>query len=346
MKRILIFALCLLTFCRVHAQSAENDSTRTHVIDSLMQAGIQYITGDIQSQSAAKAIALFAEAGAMGSADAYYLISRVYELDDLGMVDPAKATSYCIKAAEMGSNTALIHMAVRYEYGNGVEVDLDKSFRMMKEAADQGNQGASYMLAHYYFNGWGTATDRDAAKKCLSSITDKNYEEDAKKALKTIEQRDTMTTYELQFRWIPQILWDTKNDKCGAEELIDIHRWKHLLGTMFISHYEWNWDDMSCNVLHWKDYDIVVYTFSEPMRIPLCKYSAAFIDKKGKNYAYFTLEKTTFNGWMFCGMSPDNKAHLTYRIYKGKVTEEGFVKMAKKYIHKTQKYGASTVVPE
>ena len=57
-----------------------------------------------------------------------------------------------------------------------------------------------------------------------------------------------MQTYEFQFRWIPRILFDWKKGEYDDTMLTDITEWKLYLGGMFISHYEWDWAEVSAQV--------------------------------------------------------------------------------------------------
>ena len=126
--------------------------------------------------------------------------------------------------------------------------------------------------------------------------------------------------------------------------LTDITEWKLYLGGMFISHYEWDWAEVSAQVYPQpNDIDIIVYRMPEPQRPPLCKYAAAVIDRKQRTVQYFTLElsidvsgRSSDKPWMFCGVSSD-MSHLNFGWFKDTVTEHNFVEYVKKYVEKEKK---------
>ena len=127
-----------------------------------------------------------------------------------------------------------------------------------------------------------------------------------------IERGDTMTAYEFQFRWIPSMLFEWEKGNVEDALLTDITAWQLHLGSMFISHYEWDWPAISAQVYSQpNNIDIIVYRMPEPEKMPLCRYVAAVIDRNLHTVRYFTLELTNGIGdkvsdkkqWMFCGVS-------------------------------------------
>ena len=150
--------------------------------------------------------------------------------------------------------------------------------------------------------------------------------------------------YEFQFRLIPSMVWDCENGDVNKGILNDVAEWQLQLGSQFISHYEWDWKDISSNVHHPNDsIEIIVYRFPEPARMPLCLYSAAVINTKSGECAYYTLEKTMNFGdinnlekcWVFGGMSRGNASHVSYDGLTGDVTEQQFVDFILAFLSKS-----------
>lgn len=242
-----------------------------------------------------------------------------------------EAVKYYQKASDENYPPALVNLAVCYEHGRGVEHDWEKSFVLMKQACDEGDEGALFLIAKYYFNGWGTKENKGEALRIMNSLKEGRYGEEATRYAAIIEKGDTMSTYELQFRYIPGMLWSYKNGRTDYIELVDPARWEWNLRSFFVSHFEWDWHQITPSVhLVADSTSVVLYRMEEPKRHPLCLYMAAVIDKAHNRYEYYTLEKSISlsdkmkDPWVIGGVS-EVMSHLNYGFIDGRITEEEFI---------------------
>ncbi|MBR6490302.1 MAG: SEL1-like repeat protein [Muribaculaceae bacterium] len=394
-KFLLVFAFMALAFSfNADAQSIQElrDSMAMGNLNCQVDLAIHYIYGDSVEQDNGEALRLIKDAALKGnrygelvlgmcydegtgvvkdSKEAFkwylssaqkgntiakYMVASSYENGEGVEANPKEAFRWYKDAADNGHMKSQVATAVQYEHGNGVEQDWKESFRYMKMAVDNedATDGARYLLAKYYFNGWGTDVDRDKALKLLVSINDDRI--NTKQLIKNIEEGDTITMYEFQFRLIPSMVWDCENGDVNKGILNDVTEWQLQLGSQFISHYEWDWKDISSNVHHPNDsIEIIVYRFPEPERMPLCLYSAAVINTRSGECAYYTLEKTmNFDEvtsdtkcWVFGGMSRNNASHVSYDMLTGDVTEQQFVDFILAFLSKSSNHSkiGETVYP-
>lgn len=309
-----------------------------------LMLGVCYEAGISVEKNQDESFRWFMRSAEQGNISAMERVGQAYEYGYGVAADLKKAVAYYQKSAEGGYPVAQLNMGILYEHGHGVEQDIKKAFEWVSLAAQQ-HEGARFILAKYYFNGWGTEQNKAEALRLLNSLKDnKELGEAASYYSDIIERGDTMQTYEFQFRWIPRILFDWKKGEYDDTMLTDITEWKLYLGGMFISHYEWDWAEVSAQVYPQpNDIDIIVYRMPEPQRPPLCKYAAAVIDRKQRTVQYFTLElsidvsgRSSDKPWMFCGVSSD-MSHLNFGWFKDTVTEHNFVEYVKKYVEKEKK---------
>lgn len=374
-KTLFMLWLALTAFTGANAQTKQqqNDSLKTVELNRQVDLGVEYLSGDSLAKDYDKALSLirdatekgnrygqlwlglcysdgigveknekeafrwFLSSAEKGNVAAMNYVGKAYEFGEGVAPDIQQAVKYYRQSAEQGYSVAQINMAVLYEHGNGVGRDMKKSFEMMKMAAAE-KEGAKYLLAKYYFNGWGTDKNPAEALSLMNSLKGGRFDEEATHYAQIIERGDTMKSYEFQFRWIPNLLWDYEKGKIEESILTDIMEWQLHLGSMFISHYEWDWSQISAKVYHEADsIDVIVYRMPEPEEPPMCRFAAAVIDRKHHNACkYFTLEKTisfakdnsTSDAWMFCGVgnAGGNMHHLNYGPFKENATEENFLK--------------------
>lgn len=319
--------------------------------------GICYHDGLGVAEDHAEAVKWFKSSAEKGNKSAMYWLGSCYSSGDGVEEDYRQAFKYTKESADNGFYPAQRKVALFYENGDGVERDLKEAFRYFRMAADnefEGESAAKFMLAKYYFNGWGTNVDREKARKLLECINDDEIADDIKLLLETMEKGSTMRMYAFQFRYIPDILWNYENGKVEKDCLTDVTSWQLSLGSLFITDYEWDWKDVSSSVIHPNDStEIIVYRFPEPKETPLCLYSAAVINTKSGECAYYTLEKTmNFDDitnlekcWVFGGMSRGNASHVSYDGLMGDVTEQQFVDFILAFLSKSHSPMGETKYP-
>ncbi|MBQ2164766.1 MAG: sel1 repeat family protein [Muribaculaceae bacterium] len=310
--------------------------------------GICYHDGVGVAEDHQEAVKWFKSSAQKGNVTAMSLLAVSYEDGDGVEVDSLQAFNLYKQAADKGFFPAQLKVAASYEEGGVINRDLNQAFRYFKMAAENEDteEPANYYLARYYFNGWGTDVDRDKARSLLESISDGRAATEIRQILNTIEEGDTLRMYEFQFRTIPAMLWDYEKGKLEKSTLIDVMEWQIFFGSQFITHYEWDWKDISSNVHQLNDsIEIIVYRFPDPSRMPLCLYSAAVINSKTKECFYYTLEKTMNFGditnlekcWVFGGMTRDNASHVSYDGLTGDVTEQQFIDFIRAFLSKSKK---------
>jgi TPR repeat protein len=153
----------------------------------------------IQSKDAARAVALFEQAAAMGHARAAEKAALAYEAgrgvpqDDARAFklfrqaaeaglptsqnfygsffgtgravaeDQAQAVYWFRKAAAQGDSYAQSNLCLRYKSGNGVEIDLEESLRWCRLSAEQNNPVALNQMGWRYQHGMAVDKDLDKA---------------------------------------------------------------------------------------------------------------------------------------------------------------------------------------
>ena len=349
MNRLLIFLLvCFMT----QFSYAQKELSIKEMEDSMAQGNLniqvdlatEYIMGEKVEQNHAKAYSLIHDAAEKGNRYGQLMLGFCYE-DGIGVEkNLSESFNWFKRSAEQGNVVGQFKMSQFYEQSIVVERDLKKAFEWISKSAQQ-YPVAKLSLAKYYFNGWGTEPDRTKARQLLDSLkVDDELGEAVSQYCDIIERGDTMTAYEFQFRWLPSMLFEWEKGNVDDVQLTDITAWQLNLGSMFISHYEWDWSAISAQVYSQpNNIDIIVYRMPEPDRMPLCRYVAAALDRSQHTVHYFTLELT--NGiedkvsdkkqWMFCGVS-SNFSHLNYGPFNGKATEQEFVKCVKKKLSKKE----------
>ena len=305
----------------------------------------EYIIGERVEKNHAKAYSMIRDAADKGNRYGQLMLGMCYE-DGMGVDrNLGEAFNWYKRSADQGNVMAQFKTSLFYEQGVVVNRDLKKAFEWITKSA-QRYPVAKLSLAKYYFNGWGTDPDRAKAKLILDSLkADEELGTQVSQYCDIIERGDTMTAYEFQFRWIPSMLFEWEKGNVEDAQLTDITDWQLNLGSMFISHYEWDWSAISAQVYSQpNNIDIIVYRMPEPETFPLCRYVAAVIDRNQHSVRYYTLELTNGIGnkvsdkkqWMFCGVS-SSLSHLNYGPFNGKATEQRFVEYVKKKLSKTDK---------
>lgn len=267
-----------------------------------------------------------------GSSMALYFLGRSYERGCGVEKDVRKALDYYHEAAADSVTEAMVELGKQYLYGSElVKRDWEKSAFMMLQAASLGDEYAQLECASYYFNGWGVTKDVVKARECLQDVIDngEDYQEQAKQLLKNTQKPDTFKLYEFEFRMIPILLREVKSDRQIEYVLSDITSLKARLDGYIISHYEWDWNEMTVERIPLDaGRDILLYTMPDPKESPFCKYMAAVLDKVQGRFAYFTFEKSSNNNWFFCGVS-EKLSHLNYGKAKNGPSKEYFLEFVK-----------------
>ena len=338
MKKSMIISKEMVTFAELNKQSMMKRTILTLVALLSMVAQFSYGQKELSIKEMEDSMAL-------GNLNIQVDLATEYITGERVKQDLSKAYSLIRDAAEKGNRYGQLMLGSCYEYGLVVDRNLGESFNWFKRSADQGNVMARLMIAKYYFNGWGTKPDRAKAKLLLDSLkVDEELGEQVSQYCNIIERGDTMTAYGFQFSWIPSMLFEWQKGNVDDAQLTDITAWQLNLGSMFISHYEWDWSAISAQVYSQpNNIDIIVYKMPEPEKMPLCRYVAAALDRNQHTVRYFTLELT--NGveenvsdkkrWMFCGVS-SNLSHLNFGPFNGNATEQGFLEYVKKKLSKTE----------
>ena len=293
--------------------------------------GICYHEGIAVETNLTEAFRWFLSSADKGNLPAMNFVGQAYELGDGVEQNIQEAIKYYQKASDEHYPPALVSLAVCYEHGKGVERDMEKSFAFMKEASDAGDEGALFLIAKYYFNGWGTKEDKAEALRIMNSLSEGPYGESAKQFAQTIERGDTISTYELQFRYLPSMLWSYQRGETDYIELVDPSRWEWNLRSLFVSDFEWDWQQITPSVhLVAESTQIVLFRMEEPKRYPLCLYMAAVIDNANHHCEYYTLEKSlSLSGemedpWVIGGVD-ENMSHLNFGFIDGRISEEEFI---------------------
>ena len=344
MNRLFVFLLaCLIA----QFSYGQNELSIKEMEDSMAHGNLyiqvdlakEYVRGERVEQDLAKAYSLIRDAAEKGNRYGQLMLGACYE-EGIGVEkNSAESFRWFERSAEQGNVMAQLKMGQFYEEGIVVERDLKKAFEWTSQSAQSDYPVAKLSLARYYFNGWGTEPERTKAKLILDSLkVDEELGEEVSRYCDIIERGDTMTAYEFQFRWIPSMLFEWEKGNVIDAQLTDITTWQLNLGSIFISHYEWDWSAISAQVYSQpNNIDIIVYRMPEPKIFPLCRYVAAVIDRNQHTVHYFTLELTTgIKGkvsdkkqWMFCGVS-SSLSHLNFGLFDGEATEQGFVECIKK----------------
>lgn len=305
--------------------------------------GVCYEDGIGVEKNLNESFRLFQRSAEQGNVSAMNRVAVAYHFGKGVPADIQQAIKYYRMSAEKGHFEAQFTMGLLYEHGDGVERDMTKAFEWNSLAAQQ-HGVAKILQARDYFNGWGTERNKAEALRLLESLKDdEELGKVASQYCSIIEHGDTMNTYEFQFRWIPNMLFEWQKGNAEDAMLTDIFEWQLQLGGMFISHYDWDWSAVSSRVYpQSNDIDIIVYRMPTPQTPPLCQYAAAVINRKLRSVQYFTLElsvglsdKSSSKSWMFCGVG-SNMSHLNYGFFKDAVTEKNFVKKLKQHVVKQE----------
>ena len=351
MKRTILTLVALLSMVAQFSYGQKElsikemeDSMALGNLNIQVDLATEYITGERVKQDLSKAYSLIRDAAEKGNRYGQLMLGVCYE-DGISVErNLGESFNWFKRSADQGNVLAQFKVSLFYEQGIVVERDLNKAFEWTAKSA-QRYPLAKISLAKYYFNGWGTEPDRTKAKLLLDSLkVDKELGEQVSQYCNIIERGDTMTTYGFQFSWIPSMLFEWQKGNVDDAQLTDITAWQLNLGSMFISHYEWDWSAISAQVYSQpNNIDIIVYKMPEPEKMPLCRYVAAALDRNQHTVRYFTLELT--NGveenvsdkkrWMFCGVS-SNLSHLNFGPFNGNATEQGFLEYVKKKLSKTE----------
>lgn len=357
MNRLFVFLLTCILAQISYGQNGLSvkemeDSMALGSLNAQVDLATEYIRGERVKQDYPKAYSLIRDAAEKGNRYGQLMLGYCYE-DGIGVEkNLSESFNWYKRSAEQGNVLAQYQMSLFYQESIAVERDLKKAFEWVSKSAQQ-YPVAKFSQASYLFNGWGTEPDKAEALRILKSLKDdENLGKAASHYCSIIERGDTMRTYEFQFRWIPNMLFEWEKGNVDDVLLTDITVWQLKLGGMYISHYEWDWSAVSAQVYPQANgIDIIVYRMPEPKELPLCRYAAAVIDRKKHTVEYYTLELTidlsgkNTKSWMFCGVG-SNMSHFNYGLFKEPATEPNFVKKVKQHVEKQGKMkGKVTKLP-
>ena len=295
----------------------------------------------------------FMSSAQKGNISAMGMLGEAYKYGQGTETDLATAIRYYEQGAAGGDALSQHALGMQYLVGEGVERNWEKSFDLFKQSAEQSYPDALDMLTLSYFNGWGTPKSQVKAIQCLEALKqgqDESTIQEIDEAIANINEGDTLSAYEFQFRILPLRLAGYANGAIDEEQLVDLDGLNLQLGLMFVlTHYECDLDSLSIST-HQVDDSITVHVIHmpEPSRAPLCKYAAYVMDKKNGLSRYYTLEKTynlfgesgVADPYVVGGMAidddddggassssnyPDGFSHLNYGCIEGEPTEENFV---------------------
>ena len=295
----------------------------------------------------------FMSSAQKGNVGAMGMLGEAYKYGQGTEEDLARAIYYYEQGATGGDALSQYALGQQYLVGEGVQRNWEKSFDLLKQSAEQGYPDAFELLSLCYLNGWGTQKSRVKAIQCLEELKQGQEEstvQEIDETIANINEGDTLSAYEFQFRILPLRLAGYADGAINEEQLIDLDLLKLQLGfSLLITHYECDLDSLSIST-HQVDDSITVHVIRmpEPSRSPLCKYAAYVIDKKNGMSRYYTLEKTydlfgesyVADPYVVGGMAiadykaseapsgseyPDGFTHLNFGWLEGDPTEENFV---------------------
>ena len=300
-----------------------------------------------------EALRWFMSSAQKGNMSAMGLLGEAYKYGQGTEEDLAKAIYYFEQGAAGGDFLSQKELGLQYLVGEGVERNWEKSFDLLKQSAEQGYPDALELLSLCYFHGWGTPKSQVKAIQCLEELKQGQEEstiQEIDEAIANINEGDTLSAYQFQFRILPQRLAVYANGSIDEEPLIDLELLNLQLGlSLEFTHYECDLDSLSISTHHVDDSITVhVIHMPEPSESPLCKYAAYVIDKKNARSRYYTLEKSlnlfgepgdpdpyVVGGIVIGNLKdseastgsdyPDGFAHLNFGWIEGEPTEENFV---------------------
>lgn len=300
-----------------------------------------------------EALRWFMNSAQKGNASAMGLLGEAYKYGQGTEEDLAKAIYYFEQGAAGGDALSQRELGLQYLIGEGVERNWEKSFGLLTQSAEQGYPDALDLLSLCYFHGWGTPKSQVKAIQCLEELKQGQEEstiQEIDEAIANINEGDTLSAYQFQFRILPQRLSVYANGSIDEEPLIDLELLNLQLGlSLEFTHYECDLDSLSISTHHVDDSITVhVIHMPEPSESPLCKYAAYVIDKKNARSRYYTLEKSlnlfgepgdpdpyVVGGIVIGNLKdseastgsdyPDGFAHLNFGWIEGEPTEENFV---------------------
>lgn len=129
-------------------------------VPSLVQIGkLYYLGADDVAVDLPRAGAYFVAAAKAGSAEAHYLVGRMYDLGEGVAADPARALVHYKEAALKGQVDAQNALATSLYRGQGVAQNLETARKLFTVAASKGQADAMFNLAAMCLRGEGGAKD-------------------------------------------------------------------------------------------------------------------------------------------------------------------------------------------
>ena len=112
-------------------------------VDAMTVLGTLLIDGIGCEKDVDDAVAVFTEAAALGSADAYICLAKIFLSDDYGEKSPELAIRYLEGAFKLDSSEAAFMLGDIYEKGEIVARDFKKAVGYYSKAADKGSEEAN-----------------------------------------------------------------------------------------------------------------------------------------------------------------------------------------------------------
>ena len=137
--------------------------------DDDVALAIRYLNGDGVERNTSRAHQLLNKAALKGSAQAAFLLGRLYE-EGVGVPkDTEGALHWFETAADRQLPEAQYRMGIAYYRGEGRPLNTGRAVRWLKSAAGAGNVDAQYQLGIAYHLGRGTARNEVEAVRWLES---------------------------------------------------------------------------------------------------------------------------------------------------------------------------------
>lgn len=206
--KLLTIFLMLVACCQLRAQAQMTQAA----IDETIALAKQYLTGKGKPRNEARAMELYQQCAAAGSAQAMNAIGILYKEGigvtadnktavewltkagragyaqswyNLGMIykeatgndrDYKKAYDYYCKGADAGDEQSVYAKGYMHYKGLGCTQDYRQAAILFTRGADLGRSNSMYFLGLCYRNGYGVTQDIEKAKSLLTQAANKGYD--------------------------------------------------------------------------------------------------------------------------------------------------------------------------
>ena len=179
-------------------------------------------------------------ASSSGEYNSQFLLSIIYDDEDLGFLDLKKSYEYALSAANLGHGDAQVNVALKYYLGRGVDVDVPKALGWLQYAATNaedvrgGRHGSNKVLRAVTYH---RAIIRELNKFDQAVKNDQMFN--------IFELLHMDQTDQIQIISNNTIKWNFENASC---KISDIHEMNYWLKSLFAFDY-------LKGVERWCDYD-------------------------------------------------------------------------------------------